>query len=399
MPAYVLGALSAEERLDYESVLRMPEHASVMRGEFDACQLTVNALAAAQPAEPPADLFSHIVERIGLLGSGSTSAKNPSGPASQPDGDAPMIDRREGAERRVGAASVGSTSDSTAENRRKHLRREDDRRLAEAASAEDQGPVKSLPMSEHEQRPMSDLVQEPVQESLQESEATVLQTVVQDEVVVETSGVNARRFTPTGRTTRLPTQSMIPAVEVRSSALLGVGWWIAGVLFLGLAAVGYYAAQLKRERDLFDTRNRETRALLSRSDARLAERERLMATLLGGRASVLLVNLRGPAQDGPDAQLFWNVREGRAILNAFGLSRLGADRRYQLWMVRDGVTTPLVEVEPNDAGAVLVPRIDMPSSPTGVTRIFLTNEARTDSTGVPTTPHVLDGSIPIQWQQ
>lgn len=402
MPAYVLGALSAEERIAYERVLRRPEHATVMRAEFDACQLTVNALAASQPVTPPEGLYERIVARIGT--------QEPHAPATHaPDKDAPVIDRRYGGDRRneqrakAGDASVGSTGAAVLEERRRIGRRADDPQpVIQENAAPEEAPANPTPAAN------DDVVEVEAEDAAQAEPYVAPQdashgtTQKADDVAVvgisePALSAPVNRFTPTGRSSRVFTQSAVPAVEVRSNALLVAGWWIAAVLFLALCGAGYYVAQLTRERDAIDSRNKETRALLSRSDARLAERERLMATLLGGRASVMLVNLRSKEPESPEAQLFWNIREAKAVLNVFGLAQLPSDRLYQLWMIRDGVNTRLVEVAPNDAGAVLVPRIDMPSSPAGVTQVFITSEARGENPEKPSAPHIISGTIPIQW--
>lgn len=399
MPAYVLGALSADERVVYERILRRPENASVMRAEFDACQLTVNALAACQPAVPPEDVYGMILARI-------RPAELSNEAIIAPDSEAPSIDRRSGVDRRDaertdvsdanGAVKMGI---STSRERRRFGRRAGDHQPVIEDTAADVVPGTAPDVGQKATRDISqevvqdvypDLSPRPVSET--PNQASSAEAVAEPMLSAPVS-----RFTPTGRSSRAFTQSSVPAVEVRTNGLLIAGWWIAAVLFLGLAGLGYYAAQLMRERDAIDARNKETRALLSRSDARLAERERLMATLLGGRASVMLVNLRNKEPESAEAQLFWNIREGKAILNVFGLAPLPKDRFYQLWMVRDGVNTKLIEVTPNEAGTVLVPRIDMPSSPAGITQVFLSNEARGANVVQPSAPHIISGQIPIQW--
>ncbi len=369
MPAYVLGALSPEERVVYERALRLPEHSAVLRGEFDACQATMNALGAAQPVEPPGGMLDRIRERIAAEAVTATVAAT-----TLLDAEAPTLDRRSGAERRgddrreEDRVEAGPSSDS--EPRAQVERGADERRKTERRQ---------------EVRRADDEARGPSARAAQASPPAV-RTVT-------------GRLTPTSRATRVLTPLATAAVEPRSGLMQLAGWLTAAALFVAVVGVGYYALSLRRDHGEIEGRLRENRALLSRSEARLAERERLMTTLLGGRASVLLVNLRGATPEGPVAQLFWNTQEGRSLLNVFALPTLPADRRYQLWIIRDGVPTPLVEVVPDEGGAVLVSGIDMPSSPTGVTQVFVTNEARQGSPATsqsPSVPHVMGAVIPLR---
>lgn len=338
MPAYVLGALTADERAIYERALRTPENASVMRGEFEACQATVNALASAQPVEPPAGLFDRVITQVHAVIAQAEAAAAPPLETTAPAIDRRAADRRRGDDRRV-----DDPEDRPAEERRQEDRRHEGRR--------------------HD-----------------------------DSVAVRPTPVRVVRMSRTSRATRAVTPLSTNAVDARPSAAPLVGWWVAGAFFLMLVGLGYYAATTRRAHAELDGRLRENRVLISRSEARLAERERLMATLLGGRASVVLVNLRN-ATTSAAAQFFWNAREGRAILNVFGLPPLSAGHRYQLWMLRDGVATPVIEITPNEAGAVLVPGIEMPTSTTGVTQLFVTDEPNAQKPTAPTFPHVLFGTV------
>ncbi|BAH39891.1 MAG TPA: hypothetical protein DGD08_12915 [Gemmatimonas aurantiaca] len=336
MPAYVLGALTPEERTDYERALRTPENASVMRGEFEACQATVNMLASAQPVEPPDGLFDRILTQVHAVMAQAAAAP-------PLETTAPTIDRR-GGDRRRDDRRVDDGQHQPDEDRRQQERR-------------------------HEGRRHDDTVE--------------VHTPISAPVV---------RMSRNSRATRALTPLAMSGVEARSNTMPLVGWWTAGALFLVLVGVSYFAATTRRAHAELDTRLRENRVLLSRSEARLAERERLTVTLLGGRASVVLVNLRHPTTDAA-AQFFWNAREGRAIINVFGLPPLPPDRSYQLWMLRDGVSTPIIEISPNEAGAVLVPGIEMPTSPTGVTQLFITNEPRSGKLAAPSEPQVLFGTV------
>lgn len=377
MPAYVLGALSPEERIVYERALRLPENSAVLRGEFDACQATMNVLSSAQPVEPPAGLLERVYERI--------RAETPDVHAASAslDASAPTLDRRSGEDRRN-------------EERRNDDRRHDERREEDRAG--DHQERRQMDRRADDRRQQERRQEERRHDERRQDERRHEERRAHDEAAASrpVDRTPAARPALTSRATRAITPPPMAAVEPRSGLVQLAGWWTAAVLFVALVSVGYYAASLRRDHAEIEGRLRESRVLLSRSDARLAERERLMTTLLGGRASVLLVNLRSETPEGPAAQLFWNTREGRSILNVFGMPVLPADRRYQLWMIRDGVPTPLVDVTPNDGGAVLVPGIEMPSSPTGVTQLFITNEARQGTPAAPSAPHVVNGVIPIR---
>ena len=346
MPAYVLGALTAEERAAYEQALRTPENASVMRGEFEACQATVNALANAQPVEPPAELYERVLALVQAPSAPSETGGDQALEASAPVIDRRAADRRSGEERRVDEPQDRGSEERRLEERRVEERRVEDREVEGRR--------------------------------------------------VENAAASGRKRGGRAARTALAARAETPlsssAVEAPASAASLAGWWVAGVLFLALVGVGYYAATTRRAHAQLDGRLRENSVLLSRSEARLAERERLMATLLGGRASVVLVTMRNSTSSAA-AQFFWNAREGRAILNVFGLAPLPPGRRYQLWMLRDGVVTPIIDVVPNDSGNVLLPGIEMPTSTTGVTQLFVTSEPIADRTSAPTFPHLLFGTI------
>ena len=69
----------------------------------------------------------------------------------------------------------------------------------------------------------------------------------------------------------------------------------------------------------------ERTALLSRTEARLAERDQTAEALLARRVNVLPVNLSTTAPTGSGMQVFWNVRQGKAVGNAYGLAPIAAD--------------------------------------------------------------------------
>ena len=350
MPAYVLGALSPEDRHAFEAALRQPDRIAALRTEFDACQATLNALAGAQPLAPPGDLLERVLSAV---------RGNPlPEPAPLPGTDVPVLDRRLDGDRRGG-------------DRRVAERRVDDRRAAEA-------------------EPVAAVAPTPAPDP-----APTAPTAPTVTAAPKTTAATATAAATTATTTRSLTPLLVNTVDRRNRPMFVAGWVLAGLLFLATAGLGYYAANKRRETTAAEAALRDSKVALSRSEARLTERERLLATMLGGRATVLLVTLRSDSANGPVAQMFWNTEEGRAIVSAQGLTRLPDGFKYQMWLLRDFVPTALTEVPVEDDGSALISGLSMPSSPTGITQVFVTVEVAGDSVPTPARQRIMSAVIPI----
>lgn len=373
MPAYVLGALSPEDRLAFETALRQPDRIEALRTEFDACQATLNALASAQPLAPPGGLLERVL--------GAVRGNPLPEQASLAGTDAPVLDRRLDSDRRAG-------------DRRMAERRVGDRRAAEAE------PVAAIavvaPTPARDPGPTAPAAS---QTTVATATTAATTTATAGSTAVTTATTTAASTAATTATTATTTRSLTPllvnTVDRRNRPMFVAGWVLAGLLFLATAGLGYYAANKRRETAAAEAALRDSKVAFSRSEARLTERERLLATMLSGRAAVLLVTLRSDSTNGPVAQMFWNTQEGKAIVSAQGLTRLPHGFKYQMWLLRDFVPTPLTEVPVEDDGSALISGISMPSSPTGITQAFVTVEAAGDSVPTPSRQRLMSAVIPI----
>ena len=171
------------------------------------------------------------------------------------------------------------------------------------------------------------------------------------------------------------------------------GWWTAAALGAALAASLVFALDLRKEATSLRQQLSQQVAELTGARTRLAERERTLATLLGGGGDVTLVRLAPSAPQGPGMQVFWNVREGRAIVTAQGLSPIARDRAYALWMIRDGKPVPLALFSPDSAGRAIVQDITVPTDLQGVAAFAVTEEPAGGSPQPTMTPFLV-GAVP-----
>ena len=196
---------------------------------------------------------------------------------------------------------------------------------------------------------------------------------------------------------QIPPRPAVPDAPVRvERAAHGpsrAGWWAGAALGTALAASLLFALDLRRETAALRQQLAQQVAELGRAQTRLAERERTLGTLLGGGADVTLVRLAPSAPQGPGMQVFWNVREGRAIVTARGLSPIARDRAYALWMIRDGTPVPLALFSPDSAGSAVVEDIDVPTELQGVAAFAVTEEPAGGSPQPTMTPFLV-GAVP-----
>jgi hypothetical protein len=211
------------------------------------------------------------------------------------------------------------------------------------------------------------------------------------------SSVPVTRTSPHSRAVRVSPVGgvpgvMPPAVPARRRGGRA-GWYIGALLAVGLAATVRYALDLRTRLGTADVLVREKSALLARTEARLGERERTLGTLLTGRGNVVLVNFDAAAPTGPGMQLFWNVREGKAVVNAFGLAQVATDRVYMLWMIRDGAPVALERFTPDENGRALLAEVKVPTNSGGIT-LFVVTEESAQGADAPTMTPFLSGTVP-----
>jgi anti-sigma-K factor RskA len=200
----------------------------------------------------------------------------------------------------------------------------------------------------------------------------------------------AVRVTPIANRTVAPGNSSGPRGTGGASR---AGWYAAAVASAGLAAALVFAFDLRGRVDTLDAEARKNALLLARSEEKITNNEQTLSTLLAGRGNVVLVNLNTTAPTGPGMQVFWNVRDGKAVVNAFGLAQVSKDRAYMLWMIRDGTPVPLKLFTPDESGRSLVANVEVPTSTTGITLLAVTEENASGATAPTMTPFIA-GSVP-----
>lgn len=205
------------------------------------------------------------------------------------------------------------------------------------------------------------------------------------------------RTSPTSRAVRVTPPTGMPAGAFAADDLARrrgnrAGWYTAALLGAGLAATLLFALDLRTQLGTMNDQLREKTALLSRTEAKLGEKDRTLATLLAGRGNVVLVNLDATAPTGPGMQVFWNVREGKAVVNAFGLAQIAPNRAYMLWMIQDGKPVPLKLFTPDENGRALVADVTVPTNTTGITLLAVTEESA-EGAEAPTMTPFLAGAV------
>lgn len=129
--------------------------------------------------------------------------------------------------------------------------------------------------------------------------------------------------------------------------------WVAAAAAAGVALVlGVRSGRIAEERADLRTR-------LTATEARLAERDSLLATFLG--PDVRTAALSATDQP-PSARLFWNTRAGTVVIAAFDLPPAPAGRTYQLWGIApDSDPVSLGTFQTASDGTAIVQR----AAPTG----------------------------------
>lgn len=206
----------------------------------------------------------------------------------------------------------------------------------------------------------------------------------------------AVRTSPVSRATRVVTPPTPPAIIERTARRTArTAWWTAGFLGTALAASVVIAVVFRTQAKALEDRASQDNARIARAEAKLAEREKTLQTLLEGRGNVVLVNLNPAQSAGPGMQVFWNVREGKAVVNAYGLAPVASNRAYMLWMIRDGTPVPLKLFTPGDDGRAIVASVELPTTTSGITLLAVTEESSAGAVAPTMTPFLV-GEVPAK---
>ena len=330
-PSYVLGMLDAEERAAFERGLENPEHAATLNRDLDTHRTASELMATAQPVAPPPGLKARLMERIAAEKRSSTAV-------------APAVE----------------TTASVVEP------------VATPVVAAMEIPRESIP----------DNVRELAMARRAEAAAVIPKRA---ETV---------RQTPASRATRVAAPpTAITELSTRRTAR--AAWWTAGVLATALAASLVVAVDFRNQAKALEDRATQDDMRIARTEAKLAERETTLQTLLEGRGNVVLVNLNPAQPAGPGMQVFWNVREGKAVVNAYGLAPVASNRAYMLWMIRDGKPVPLKLFTPGDDGRAIVASVELPTTTSGITLLAVTEESSAGAVAPTMTPFLV-GAVPTK---
>ncbi|WP_309672369.1 anti-sigma factor [Gemmatimonas sp.] len=338
-PSFALGMLDADERAAFERGLQLPEYRATLERDLVTHRAAAELMATAQPVVPPPGLKARMMERIAAEKRAALlNVSEPSVPVV-----ASVIERVVEPVVEPVVAAIETPRESVTDNVRE---------LAMARRAE---AVPATPKRAEAVR------QSP------KSQAT-------------------RAVTP-------PTPTAITELSARRTAR--TAWWTAGVLGTALAASVVIAVDFHNQAKALEDRASQDNALIVRTEAKLAEREKTLQTLLAGRGNVVLVNLNPAQPAGPGMQVFWNVREGKAVVNAYGLTPVASDRAYMLWMIRDGKPVPLKLFTPGDDGRAIVASVELPTTTSGITLLAVTEESSAGAVAPTMTPFLV-GEVPTK---
>lgn len=332
-PTYALGLLDADERAAFERGLQLPEYAATLERDLATHSAAAELMATAQPVAPPPGLKARMMERIA-----AEKRALMAGQAIEPV---------------VGAvvAAVETPREIVTDN------------------------VRELAMARR---------------------AEVAAVAPKNAAPTKAEG---ERQTPAIRATRavMPPSPPTPTAVIELSArrTARTAWWTAGVLGAALAASVVVAVDLRNQAKELQDLSTQGNARMARAEALLAERESTLKTLLAGRGNVVLVNLDPAKPAGPGMQVFWNVREGKAVVNAYGLLPVASDRAYMLWMIRDGKPVPLKLFTPGDDGRAIVASVELPTTTSGITLLAVTEESSAGAVAPTMTPFLV-GEVPTK---
>lgn len=166
-------------------------------------------------------------------------------------------------------------------------------------------------------------------------------------------------------------------------------WYGMGLLAVALAAAVVFAVDMTNQVNALKGTLTERDALLKRNQARLADRDATLNTLTNAGANLVLVQLAPTAPQGPGIQVFWNVKDGTAVIHASGLKQVAADRTYCLWMIRDGKPVAVKLFNPDPDGHRLINGVELPKNTQGIAAFAVTEEPAAGSPQPTMTPFLV----------
>lgn len=213
-------------------------------------------------------------------------------------------------------------------------------------------------------------------------------------LVFPTSPAGDQKSAPTsaGARTITPARAVHVAPQQPMRRASKAPWYGLGLMAVALAAAVVFAVDLTNQVDALKGSLSEKELLLKRSLARLADRDATVNTLTNAGANLVLVQLAPTAPQGPGIQIFWNVKDGTAVIHASGLKQVAADRTYCLWMIRDGKPVPLKLFNPDPDGHRLINDIELPKDRQGIAAFAVTEEPAAGSP-LPTMTPFLVGTV------
>ncbi len=214
--------------------------------------------------------------------------------------------------------------------------------------------------------------------------------------VTETmSAAQARSVTPSPelRGALLAAVAKEPVRGARETQVLAIRRlpsWVPIALAASLVvAVGLGADAWRQRGEL--ARLRSSVAAL---DAKLADRDRTLNTVLDAEKDLYVVHLTSSAgETGPGIQFFWNAKQGKVVAHAFRLAPAPAGRDYQIWALVDGKPVSIKVFNSDPDGHALIEDFTVPTTAAGVSAVLVSLEPKGGSPQPTTTPF-LAGTFP-----
>ncbi len=205
--------------------------------------------------------------------------------------------------------------------------------------------------------------------------------------VVPPAGVKERLL---ARVAREKQVALPPPAPRRMPATVMAALAAALVLAVGLGAYSLVLRDSLGRSESTLAALREREVLLRDS---LAQRETTLNAILEAQAQLRVAHLVAVDNvPGPGIQFFWNERQKRGVLHAFGLPPARAGRAYQLWLIQDGKPVSVSVFNSDADGHALVENLSLPETSRGTTLVAVTDEPAGGSPG-PTTAPFLAGPL------
>ena len=150
--------------------------------------------------------------------------------------------------------------------------------------------------------------------------------------------------------------SAAPDIPARRSM---VPWALAAAATVAALTFGVSNRQLSEQVETTSDRVADLQAAVEEADLEVAQRDSLLASLLG--PDIRTASLAATGSE-PSARLFWNASTGDVVVTAFGLPPAPEGRIYQLWGIGEGADPVSLGTFQTSAGGTAVVRA---SAPTG----------------------------------